>query len=173
MSLQFFIFSVLAVLAIASAVFVITNKNPIASAIGLVFHFFMLAGLYLTLQAQFIAVLQILIYAGAIMVLVVFVIMLLNVGIEEKLHEKINLNKVIAIVLSIIFVGQIGLFIVLNQSDKSIISNNSSNLGTVENLGKELYTNYLIPFIIIGILLTVAIIGAVILAKRKIEEPKN
>jgi NADH-quinone oxidoreductase subunit J len=163
----------LAVLAIASAVFVIINKNPIASAIGLVFHFFMLAGLYLTLQAQFIAVLQILIYAGAIMVLVVFVIMLLNIGIEEKLKEKININRAVAIILSIVFVAQIGLFIILNRSNKNILSNNSLTQGNVELLGKELFTNYLVPFIIIGILLTVAIIGAVILAKRKLEEPKN
>jgi NADH-quinone oxidoreductase subunit J len=173
LSLQFFMFSVLAVFAIASAVFVIINKNPIASAIGLVFHFFMLAGLYLTLQAQFIAVLQILIYAGAIMVLVVFVIMLLNVGVEEKLKEKININRAVALILSIVFVAQIGLFIILNQSNKNILSNNSLTQGTVEALGKELFTNYLVPFIIIGILLTVAIIGAVILAKRRLEEPKN
>ena len=84
-NLTFILFSILAVLAIASAVVTISTKHPVRAALALVFHFFMLAGIYLTLQAQFVAVMQILVYAGAIMVLVVFVIMLLNLGNDEYL----------------------------------------------------------------------------------------
>ena len=75
-------------MGIASGFVTITSKNPVVSAMALVFHFFMLAGLYLNMHAQFMAVLQVLVYAGAIMVLVIFVIMLLNLGDEEKLKEK-------------------------------------------------------------------------------------
>lgn len=169
MSLNLAFFIVLGLLAIASGIITITNKNPIVSAIALVFHFFMLAGLYLTLNAQFIAVIQVLVYAGAIMVLVVFVIMLLNLGNEESLKEKFDIQKLLGVLLAIAFVLQIVSILIIIPSGKELLSNNSLEQGTAQAIGKELYSNYIFPFIAISLLLVVAIIGAVVLAKRKLE----
>ena len=132
----------------------------------------MLAGLYLTLQAQFIAVLQILIYAGAIMVLVVFVIMLLNTGDEGSQREKLTSLRVVAILLATAFVFQIVSVLMVFTSNNTAPATSALAIGTVENLGKELYTNYILPVIAIGVLLTATIVGAVILAKRHLDEPK-
>jgi NADH-quinone oxidoreductase subunit J len=168
-SLTFIFFAVLSILAIASGVVTISSKNPVVSAMALVVQFFMLAGLYLTLNAQFIAVIQVLVYAGAIMVLVVFVIMLLNLGDEEKLKENFNIRVGIAIAFSAVLLLQ---FIVIFLSQSSIYQGfapNSITQGTVEGIGQELYKNYLLPFIAISIVLVAAIIGAVILAKRKLD----
>lgn len=168
MSLTFIFFSVLAILAIASAIVTITAKNPVISALSLVFHFFMLAGLYLTLNAQFVAAIQILVYAGAIMVLVIFVIMLLNLGNEEKLKEKFSIRKVIAILLASIMIIQFFMIYLLTRSGKIEISGNIAQLSTVQSIGQELFSDYLLPFEAIGLLLLAAIIGAIVLAKRKL-----
>lgn len=169
MSLTFIFFAVLSIIAIASGVVTISSKNPVVSAMALVVQFFMLAGLYLTLNAQFIAVIQILVYAGAIMVLVVFVIMLLNLGDEEKLKENFNLRIGIAIAFAFVFLLQFLTIFLTKPSGLSNLAPNSITQGTVEGIGQELYTNYLLPFIAISIVLVAAIVGAVILAKRKID----
>ncbi len=168
MSLLYFFFFVLAVLAIASAIVTITSKNPVQSAFSLVFHFFMLAGLYLTLNAQFIAVIQVLVYAGAIMVLVVFVIMLLNLSDEERLKERFNLKMTFAILFGLAFVVQIIAIIFLGNSGNTFLHPESLTLGTPKSIGNALFTNYIVPFEIVGILLLIAIIGAIVLAKRKL-----
>lgn len=168
MSLELILFFVLGILGIASAIVTISTKNPVISAMSLVFHFFMLAGLYLNLNAQFLAVMQVLVYAGAIMVLVVFVIMLLNLGDEEKLKEKFNLQKLLAIIFGIVLSLQFSvMFFSVNSTQIKNIK--TINIGTVEKIGNELFTNYLFPFEAISLLLLVAIIGSVILAKRDID----
>lgn len=168
MSLLYFFFTVLSILAIASAIVTIASKNPVRSAFALVFHFFMLAGLYLTLNAQFVAVIQVLVYAGAIMVLVIFVIMLLNLTDEEKAKERFNSRTVLAILFGIAFIAQI-IFILLVKSPANInLHPNSATIGTPQSIGTALYTNYLVPFEVVGIFLVVAIIGAIVLAKRKV-----
>jgi NADH-quinone oxidoreductase subunit J len=176
MSLQFAFFSILAVFAIASGIFTITQKNPLASAIGLIFHFFMLAGLYLTLQAQFLAVVQIMVYAGAIMVLIVFVIMLLNLGDEKGLRGSLEFKHFVAILLAGVFALQLVVAFLIVSSGKEMLSDKSLYLGTVEVIGAELYTNYILPVISIAVLLTAAILGAVVLAKKNLNgksEVKN
>ena len=162
-------FIVLGILAIASGIITISAKNPLTAALSLVFHFFMLAGLYLTLNAQFVAVIQVLVYAGAIMVLVVFVIMLLNLGEDRQLKKKINFRQGLAILFSLGFVTQLFAIIFSFHSNNAAFAVNSVQQGTAEAIGNELYTNYLFPFEAISILLLAAIIGAVVLAKRKIE----
>lgn len=169
MSLNFLFFAVLAVLAVASAIATIGSKNPVASALALVFHFFMLAGLYLTLNAQFLAVIQILVYAGAIMVLVVFVIMLLNLRKEEDLKEKLNFRKWVGLALVGAFAVQLAAVLLVNYSGSQILPASSMTNGTAQAIGKELFTNYLFPFEAISLLLLAAIIGSVVLAKRKVE----
>ncbi len=168
MSLLYFFFAILSILAIASAIITITSKNPVRSAFALVVHFFMLAGLYLTLNAQFVAVIQVLVYAGAIMVLVIFVIMLLNLTDEKRLNEKFNFRIILAILFGIAFVAQIA-FISFAKNPLNVnLHQNSATIGTAQSIGTALYTNYLVPFEVVGILLVVAIIGAIVLAKRKV-----
>jgi NADH-quinone oxidoreductase subunit J len=167
-SLTFIFFSLLAVFAISSAVVTVTAKNPVVSAISLIFHFFMLAGLYLSLNAQFIAAIQILIYAGAIMVLVIFVIMLLNLGAEEKLKEKFNIRKGIAVLFAVILIVQFIMIFLLGKSGATNLSANSAQQSTIQSIGKALFTSYLLPFEAISILLLAAIVGAIVLAKRKL-----
>ncbi len=165
----YFFFGILSVLAVASAIVTISSRNPVRSAFALIFHFFMLAGLYLTLNAQFVAVIQVLVYAGAIMVLVVFVIMLLNLSNEERLSEKFDVRKAIAITLGIAFIIQIIVAILIPNSFNSNLHQDSAVIGTAQFIGKSLFSNYLVPFEIVGILLISAIIGAIVLAKRKVE----
>ncbi len=170
MTLQYLYFTVLAVLAVASALVTITNKNPVASAVALIFHFFMLAGLYLTLQAQFVAVVQVLVYAGAIMVLVVFVIMLLNLGKEMELQsEGFDTRKIVAGLFAAVLVVEFLAVYMSVSLHKDFITEHSVEQGTIEAIGKTLFTNYLVPIQAIGILLLAAIVGAVILAKRRLD----
>jgi NADH-quinone oxidoreductase subunit J len=131
-------------------------------------NFFILAGIYLTLSAQFLAIIQILVYAGAIMVLFVFVIMLLNLRDEEKLIEKLNFKKFIRILLSIGLIIQIIYILSYSQLSKNIPhSSNAAEIGTVNEIGRQLFTVYLFPFEVTSILLLASIIGAVVLAKKR------
>jgi len=166
-SFDLIIFFVLGALAIASGITTIRHKNPVVSAISLIFHFFMLAGLYLSLNAQFLAVLQILVYAGAIMVLVIFVIMLLNLGDEEKLKEKFNARKLIAISFGFILAIQFAILYFSTTGGNT--SGQIAMVGSPEVIGNDLFNNYLFPFEAISLLLLAAIIGSVILAKRKVD----
>jgi len=170
-----YIFSVtliiLSLLAIASAIITITHKEPLKSAMALVFHFFMLAGIYLTLSAQFLAVMQIIVYAGAIMVLVLFVIMLLNVSDEDEAQKRKNkIKQYFAITVASGLLIIIASFIIFENADvpQKTIANFPLNVGTVEAIGEEIYSDFLFPLEIVAILLLSAIIGAVMLAKRKI-----
>ena len=169
MSLELILFLILAVAAIASAVLMITRKNPVTSALYLVFNFFIIAVLYLFLRAQFIAIIQITVYAGAIMVLFLFVIMLLNLGDDKLLKWRFNSTKSIAVLLGLALVAET-LYVVLNFTSSSGISPNAESVGTVEAIGKILYRNYLFPFEITSILLLAAMVGAIFLAKKKFSE---
>lgn len=174
MSVTFIFFAITAILAIASGIVTISSRNPVVSAISLIFHFFMLAGLYLTLQAQFIAVIQVLVYAGAIMVLVVFVIMLLNLGKEHMREEVFSFRKAAAFLLAPALVLMlISVFLMKPGSSSNIkdtieFNGTSYTAGSVELIADVLYTNYLFPFEAIAILLIAAILGAVVLAKRNL-----
>jgi NADH-quinone oxidoreductase subunit J len=157
MSLATGAFFVFAVGAIATAILMITRKNAIPAALCLITHFFCLSGLYLTLQAQLLAALQVLVYAGAIMVLVVFVIMLLNPETEVKSAKHSQVRTILAIV----FVGVLGLQLLALLPKSAIV-------GSVEELGRVLYTDYLFPFEAVSLLLLTAVVGALTLAKRKL-----
>jgi len=163
-------FYILAIISVGSALMMITRRNPVIAALYLIVNFFSLAGLYLTLHAQFIAVLQILVYAGAIMVLFVFVIMLLNLGDERKLSDAISYKKTIAAGLSFgLLMELIYIFGFTNESLSESRFEKAAEIGTVESIGKELFTRFLFPFEITSVLLLAAIIGAVVLAKRKLD----
>ena len=170
MTFETVLFYGLAAASVGSALMMVTRRSPVMSAIWLIGNFFALAGLYLTLQAQFIAVVQIIVYAGAIMVLFLFVIMLLNLGDPKKLIEKISYTRIIAAGLSGGMLME--LLAILGFSDVRLPEQNvdrAIQIGTVENIGKEMFTTFLFPFEITSVLLLAAIVGAVILAKRKID----
>ncbi len=168
MNLYYILFGILSILAIASALVTVTSRHPVKSAMALVVHFFMLAGLYLSLDAQFVAVMQIIVYAGAIMVLVVFVIMLLNLGSEEIDRQQYQLKQFGGIVLSATFGLALLNAFLLNAKEPHFFPVHPVAFTTAQAIGQELFTNYLVQFEAIGILLTAAIIGAVTLAKRKL-----
>ena len=172
LNLESVVFYVLAIGAICSAIMVVTRRNPVLSALYLIVNFFCLAALYLTLRAQFIAVIQIIVYAGAIMVLFLFVIMLLNLGDERRLTEGMSWKKAIGAALSLGLLMEI-IYILMNPGQNLPAGDiqRSLEVGTVENIGMQLFTRFLFPFEVTSVLLTTAIVGAVILAKKKLDRP--
>ena len=169
-NLETIFFIVFGIAAIFSAIMMITRRSPISSAIFLIANFCTVSGIYLILRAQFIAIIQILVYMGAIMVLFLFVIMLLNLKEERKLSENISYTKITAVLFSIALLGILSLTFYFGVEKKySELNSNAENIGKAEMLGKELFTTYSFPVIIAGILLTAAVIGAVVLAKKKFE----
>jgi len=165
------LFTVLAVVTVITAILVIVQRNPVASAIYLIITLFSLAGVYLLLNAQFIAIIQVLVYAGAIMVLFLFVIMLLNLEKEKRLITRHRLQKVLGVFLGIILLALIGMIfnsVLLEGSKGKFPPEKVAALGNTEVVARLLFTDYLLPFEITSVLLLVAIIGAIVLAKRQI-----
>ena len=166
MSLDSVFFLVVAASAIASAFVVILQRNPIMSAISLIANFFCIALLYLLLKAQLLAALQILVYTGAIMVLVIFVIMLLNLGEEARLTERFDVKRIAAVVLITGFLLEM-LYIVAGNANQAPLSPRAEQIGTVEAMGSAMFTKFLLPFEVTSLLLLAAIVGAVVLAKKQ------
>ncbi len=158
------LFFILAGLAIACAISCVYHKNPLYSAVSLVGVFISLACIYLTLAAPFIAAVQILVYAGAIMVLVIFVIMLLNLDEERPLNRLRYLFPVGGI-LSLLLLGQtFFIFYVVSHAQKASVTETSA--GKAMSIGTAMYTEYLLPVEIVGVLLLMGIVGAMIMARR-------
>jgi len=160
------LFYFIACLTIISALFVVLNRNPVYSAVMLVFCFFSLAALYVLLEAYFVAVLEIIVYAGAIMVLFLFVIMLINVGKEIAATSIIVKAKVLPFVLVVLFSLNI-ILLILWRNEELHQSNTISSVGSITAIGQALFTKYLLPFEIASLLLLVALIGTVYLAKKR------
>lgn len=158
-------FILFAGMAVGCAVSVLYQRNPLYSAISLIGVFISLACLYVTLAAPFIAAVQVIVYAGAIMVLVVFVIMLLNVEEEEHRITKVKYLLPCAIVLGAILLAQVIYVITKVQANKAIRLSESP-VGITESIGTGLFTTYLLPFEITSLLLLMAIVGAMSLARR-------
>ena len=150
-------------LAIGCAINVVAQRNPLYCAISLIGVFASLACLYLMLAAPFIAAVQVIVYAGAIMVLVVFVIMLLNVEQEEKRHMRMGFLLPAGILLSALLIGEVT-FILWSVEPDPVLQ--TSDIGLTKSIGTRLFTDYLLPFEITSILLLMAIVGAMTLAKR-------
>jgi len=160
----FYLFSIAAILA---GVGVITARNPISSALSLVTCFFFLAADYVMLEAHFVAVIQILVYAGAIMVLFVFVIMLLNLREGVSGLGEIDRRGLVGIgVAGLMGIGLLTAVGTLVHPPSEAVP---EGFGTIRDVGMALFGgNYLLPFEAISVLLTVAMIGAVVLAKREV-----
>ncbi|UCH79622.1 MAG: NADH-quinone oxidoreductase subunit J [Nitrospiraceae bacterium] len=150
---------------------IVTRKNPVHSVIWMLVLFIHIAALYLFLNAEFLAAIQIIIYAGAILVLFLFVIMLLNLKREEtaqKYQSQWPISMGIALVFAIfmtMIVGKITVMPALGEYSVEAIKAE----GSMMTIGKVLYTRYLLPFEIASLVLLVAIIGAVVLAKQRVE----
>ena len=155
--------------AVISALFMITMKSAVSSALLLVVTFCFLAGIYLTLQAQFLAVVQVAVYAGAIMVLVLFVIMLLNLK-EERFSLTANWKTLLGVLGVGAICAQV-IAIILMSKDKlpQTISPKAPMQGTVESVGMMLYQTYAFPFEMASLVLITAAVGAIVLAKKKLQ----
>ena len=171
MNLELILFIILSTVAAVSSVMMITRPNAVISAVFLVLNFFALAGLYLLLNAQFIAVVEVIVYAGAIMVLFLFVLMLLNTDSELKLFTEKRGIKFFAILIAAFVFVQLAYIIFFGKPSRSLTPNETAsiNAGTIQTIGRELYTNYIVPFEVAGFLLLAATIGALVLAKKKFE----
>jgi NADH-quinone oxidoreductase subunit J len=167
--MQVIIFYLTAVVAIASAFFVVKCRNPVNSALNLVTTFICLAVLYVMLEAPFMAAIQIMVYAGAIMVLIVFVIMLLNLGMTAKTRYTHALPA--GGILAVLMLLLAGYFVVGGEATATggaVTSELIASYGHTELIGRAMFVDFLLPFEIASILLLVAIIGAVVLSKRKV-----
>jgi NADH-quinone oxidoreductase subunit J len=158
------LFLLMAALTVASALTVIVHPNPIYSALGLVSTLFMLAVLFLGLDAQMVAVLQIIVYAGAIVVLFLFVIMLLNLQVEERSSAAPPMVGIAAIG-GLTMGGLVILGIVRTPLGAPVPVH--AGFGGTEALAERLFTVYLLPFELTSLLLLVAIVGAVVLGRKR------
>lgn len=155
-------------LAVIAALGMLVSRSPVRSALWLILVMLCVAGLYMTLSAEFIAVVQVLVYAGAIMVLFLFVIMLLNLGALPNL-ERVDFKKGVGFVLGTVILAQL-VYITATASDPLVTASfDPVETGSALKIAEELFTRYALPFEIIGILLLVATVGAVMLAKRTFE----
>src|ERR1043166_5454871 len=159
------LFILFAGLAIGCAISMVAQRNPLYSAISLIGVFISLACLYVTLAAPFIAAVQVIVYAGAIMVLVIFVIMLLNVEEEER-PMRLRALVPIAVALAAIFFAEAAFIIFFVQSSPATPVGSVSDFGLTSSIGSGLFTTYLLPFEITSILLLMAVVGAMTLARR-------
>ena len=163
----FFLFAGLAIMCAISTVY---HKNPLYSAISLIGVFVSLSVLYVTLAAPFIAAVQILIYAGAIMVLVVFVIMLLNMDEDKPLNRLTYLYAIGGGLGLLLLVQTFFIFYAVMRAPKQTVAEGET-VGKTLSIGTAMYTEYLLPVEIVGILLLMAIVGGVIMV-RKLNAPQ-
>jgi NADH-quinone oxidoreductase subunit J len=177
------LFWILSIIALFSAVMMVTSKNPVFSVLWLIITFFTISGHYILLNAQFLAVVNIIVYAGAIMVLFLFVIMLMNLNKDTE-PQKNKWMKLAGAVSG----GSLLLVLVaaLRNTERHMTELGTGDIGLIQNLGKVLFTDYVVPFEIASILFLSAMVGAVVIGKRddrttiiaekdirRVEEPKK
>jgi NADH-quinone oxidoreductase subunit J len=170
MTLEKALFIVFAVIAIASALNILLQRNPMYGALSLIGTLLSLSALYLTLRAQFIAAIQIVVYAGAIMVLFIFVIMLLNVPKVQPQIEKQKGLRYLAIPFAGAMIAE--MFFVLRSVPPRALPAVTSAIadqavGTTWSIGVGLFTSYLLPFEVTSVLILMAVVGAMVLARRE------
>ncbi len=156
-------FAILSFLTIFCALYVVMSTNPVHSVIYLILTFFCISAHYVLLNAQFLAVVNLIVYAGAIMVLFLFVIMLLNLNRESEPLKPKSWFIVAAIPSGMLLLVLVA---ALKESMDHVVKNPVENAGLVKTLGKALFTEYLVPFELSGILFLSAMVGAVLLGKR-------
>lgn len=166
MSVSEILFWFLSVLALGSAVMVVASKSPVHSILYLIITFFAISGHYILLNAQFLAIVNIIVYAGAIMVLFLFVVMLMNLNADSEPQQK---NK------WLLYIGGIAggsLLLVIVAALKQATATSQlvqmdGDVGLIKNLGMKLFTDYVFPFEISSVLFLSAMIGAVVISKKE------
>ncbi len=165
---QVIAFYTLAVLVLGFAVLVISTRSTVHSVVFLVLDFLAVAGLYVTLRAQFLAVIQILVYAGGIVVLYLFVVMLVSQKSSPEAHADPQRQTWIGIGLAVAVFAELGAIVAWGAYEPQAATPAGLAIGSVEHVGMVLYTDYLIPFEVASVLLLVAMVGAIVLAKREL-----
>jgi len=159
-----FLFFFIALVAVASAVYFVFARNPLYAILSLIVTFFSIAALYVLLNAQFLGIVQIIVYTGAIMVLFLYVLMMLNLNAKDE-SKKHNLLKFTGIISAgIIFVGMIGAYKGVAMTNAT--TNVDSQIGLTKNLGKLLFNEYVLPFELASVLILAGIVGAVLIGKK-------
>ena len=159
------LFYFLAFLAILSALMVVISKNPVHSVLYLIICFFAIAGHYVLMNAQFLAAVHIIVYAGAIMVLFLYVIMMLNLNSNVEPHKSKWLKVAATVSGGLLMTVLVG---ALRQATTTVASIPNSDVGLIENLGLVLFREYALPFEVSSILLLTAMVGTVMLGKKEI-----
>lgn len=169
-----FLFIVFALIAIVAAIGVILSRKPVYSALFLLMNFATLAALYILLQAQFLAAVQIIVYAGAIVVLILFVVMLIGGGElrdirdpNKTLRQRFTAPRITALVLAVLLLAAVGYGLITGTLNPTAGSETAFGSGSAQAIADVLYTDYLLPFELASVLLLVGMIGAVVLAKNE------
>ncbi len=167
------IFWMFSAIAVASALLCVTRRNPIASALWLVLTMFSLAGIFVLFDAHFIAAMQVLVYAGAIMVLFVFVIMLLNVGRADANDLPGWMGHVLMLAIGGVLATELWVMTRIVPADEirlpaGTLQQMNEQQGAVQVISEPLFRQYLVPFELTSVLLLAAVVGAVVLAKRRL-----
>jgi NADH-quinone oxidoreductase subunit J len=167
---QWLVFLGMAFTAIIASLLLISRKNPVHSALLLILTFLCISVLYLLLQSQFIAVIQVVVYAGAIVMLIIFVVMLLDLEEELRIGLKLFYSKVIGTILAVLFLFGIVYAVSASALTGKVGAYTPDKVAAnVKAVGEVLFTQYLFPFEIVSVLLVAAIVGAVVLSRRRTE----
>lgn len=156
-----------------TAVLVVALRNPVYSALSLLILFFHVAGLYVTLHAEFLAAVQLIVYAGAILVLYLFVVMLLNIKQDDRYHHQWRIAAFVCVPLLLEFLVLLAGNGVVPQPSPLTAEQTTAMSDNTMAIGMTLFTTYLFPFEVASLILLVAMIGAIILAKRDIGESET
>ena len=165
--MELIIFFIIAFLAISSAVYFVFARNPLYAILSLIVTMFSIAGLYILLNAQFLGVVQVIVYAGAIMVLFLYILMMLNLNVEDESKKQTLLKFAGIFAGGLLLVGILGAF---RGFQENLISNPNpdSTVGLTKNLGYLLFNEYVLPFELASILILAGIVGAVLIGKKEL-----
>jgi NADH-quinone oxidoreductase subunit J len=171
MDITTIVFILLSLMAVGSALMMILSKSPVHSVLWLIVVFFAISGHYILLNAQFLAIVNIIVYAGAIMVLFLFVVMLMNLNAETEPIKNYRLQ-----LIGIMSGGALLLVIlsvVMRIDVENMVEMKVGDAGLIKNLGNNLFKNYVLPFEISSVLFLSAMIGAVVIGKKEVTETKK
>lgn len=161
------LYLVFGLVALAGGVLVIVNRNPVYSALSLVLTMFAISALYVLQQAYFVAAVQIVVYAGAIVVLFLFVIMLLNLGEEDNMPSASGARRFVGALLGVTFAGVVGAIVWDYASTAAVPAAAASDVGHTKHLARTLFQNYLLPFEVVSLVLLAALVGVIVLIRTR------
>ncbi|MDY0931767.1 NADH-quinone oxidoreductase subunit J [Chryseobacterium sp. CFBP8996] len=160
-----FLFFLVAFLAVSSAVYFVFAKNPLYAILSLIVTMFSIAGMYILLNAQFLAIIQIIVYAGAIMVLFLYILMMLNLNKQDESKKNNTLKFVGVFTACLLLIGVLGVFRGV-QDNHVVVENVDKGVGLTKNLGRLLFNEYVLPFELASVLILAGIVGAVLIGKK-------